>query len=121
MVDRVRAWMADEHRGALWLLHDGEDRLVVDERPSTGRRGLRLHGWQATAYDACDRVRTLTGLARVPALAAVGTERLGAFLSACVSQRIMVRDHDRYLALAVATPARAWQPAAQRAPLEALA
>jgi ribosomal peptide maturation radical SAM protein 1 len=121
VVDRVRSWMADEHRGALSLLPDGEDRLVLDERPSTGRRGLRLHGWQATAYDACDRVRTLTGLARVPALAAVGTERLGAFLEACVSQRIMVRDRDRYLALAVATPARAWQHAGQRAPLEAVA
>jgi ribosomal peptide maturation radical SAM protein 1 len=121
VVDRVRSWMSDEHRGALWLLHDGEDRLVLDERPSTGRRGLRLHGWQATAYDACDRVRTLTGLARLPTLAAVGPERLGAFLDACVAQRIMVRDRDRYLALAVATPARAWQPAAQRAPLEAVA
>jgi len=121
MLDRVRRWMSDQDRGALWLLDEGEDRLVLDERPPGGRRGLRLHGWQASAYDACDRARTLVGLARDPALAHVGADRVGAFLDACVSQRIMVRDADRYLALAVATPARTWRPSTQPMAMEAIA
>ena len=60
VVDRVQRWMADEHRGGCGCCDDGDDRLVIDERGPHGRRGLRLHGWQSVAYDACDRPRTLT-------------------------------------------------------------
>jgi ribosomal peptide maturation radical SAM protein 1 len=121
LVERVRRWMADERRGTLRLLHDGQGSLVVDDRPPAGRRGLRLHGWQVAAYDACDRVRTRDGLARMPELARVGADQLTGFLDACVAQRIMVRNRDQYLSLAVATPARAWQASDDRIAMEAAA
>jgi len=121
LVERVRRWMADEQRGALRLLRDGEDSLVVDDRAPAGPRGLRLHGWQVAAYDACDRVRTRDGLARMPALAHVGADQLSSFLDACVAQRIMVRNRDQHLSLAVASPARAWLAASDHDAIEAAA
>jgi hypothetical protein len=121
MLERVRAWMSDHQRGSLFVLDEGEDRLVIDDRQPAGRRGLRLHGWQADAYDACDRARTRTGLARAPELAHVGADQLSAFLDACVAQRIMLRRGDRYVALAVATPARAWRDAKKPVAMEEVA
>ena len=115
VLERLERWQADRSRGGLWVMHEGDARLVVDERPGFGPRAMRLHGWQATAYDACDRVRTVRGLTRMPELAGVGTALLAAFLDACVAGKIMLRSGDRYLALAVTRPARAWQPA-QAAP-----
>jgi hypothetical protein len=53
-------------------------------------------------------VQTLRSLMRLPELAGVDAGTLTAFLDACVDNRIMVRDGDRYLAIAVARPARAW-------------
>lgn len=108
MIERVRRWMGDPHRGSLIVLDEGEDRLVIDDRTAGGRRGLRLHGWQARAYDACDRVRSRSALARSPELAHVGAPTLDAFLDACVQERIMLRRGEQHLALAVTTPARAW-------------
>jgi ribosomal peptide maturation radical SAM protein 1 len=116
VVARIERWNSDDRRGGLWVMHEGDDRLVVDERPGIGPRGMRLYGWQATAYDACDRARTIAGLTRLPGLARVGAPVLAGFLDACVANRIMVRSGERYLALAVARPARAWtaDAAAQR-------
>ena len=108
VVERIERWNTDDARGGLWVMHEGDNRLVVDERPQSGPRGMRLYGWQATAYDACDRARTVAGLARMPGLARVGAKVLGGFLEACVANRIMVRSGERYLALAVSRPARAW-------------
>ena len=108
VVERIGRWNADGARGGLWVMHEGDDRLVLDERPRSGPRGMRLYGWQATAYDACDRARTVRGLARMPGLARVGPGVLAGFLDACVANRIMVRSGERYLALAVSRPARAW-------------
>lgn len=110
VIEQVQRWMADGRRGGLWLLEEGGDRLVVDERGAAGPRGLRLQDWQSVVYEACDRPRTLAGLARVPELIGVATDVIERFLDACVAQRIMLRSHDRHLALAVATPPRAWRP-----------
>lgn len=108
VVERIGRWNTDDARGGLWVMHEGDNRLVMDERPGSGPRGMRLYGWQATAYDACDRARTVAGLVRTPGLARVGTKVLSGFLDACVANRIMVRSGERYLALAVSRPARAW-------------
>jgi ribosomal peptide maturation radical SAM protein 1 len=109
VVAAVRRWMADDDRGGLWRLAADGGLLVVDERRRRPRRTVRLDGWQAAAYDACDRVRSLGGLRRE--LEDVAGEELAAFLDGCVRDRLMLRDGERYLSLAVTTPARAWTPA----------
>ena len=53
-------------------------------------------------------MRSLTGLQRE--LDGVAGDALAAFLDRCVRDRLMLPDGDRYLSLAVTTPARAWHP-----------
>ena len=112
-VEKVRSWMADQHRGALTRVNDGDGIVVVDDRAPPPRRTLRLRGWRARAYDACDRARSLTGLARDPALDDVAPDVLRPFLDRCVDARLMMRSSDSYLALAVHSPARAWSNGGQ--------
>ncbi len=108
-VDKARAWMADDRRGRLSQLDDGGGGIVLlDERPPPPARSLRLKGWRARAYSACDQMRSRSGLARLPELDGVPADRLGGFLDRCVKARLMVRSGDTYLGLAVHTPARAW-------------
>lgn len=108
VVDRIREWMADE--GGLWRVDSHHARVVLfDDRPPE-RRSLVLKGWQAAAYDACDRVRGGAALGRLPSLAGVSADALTSFLDGCVVERLMVRDGDRYLSLAVHRPSRAWTP-----------
>jgi ribosomal peptide maturation radical SAM protein 1 len=108
-VDKARAWMADDRRGRLSQLDDGDGGIVLlDERPPPPARTLRLKGWRAHAYAACDGLRSRSGLARLPELDGVPADRLGGFLDRCVNARLMVSSGDTYLGLAVHTPARAW-------------
>jgi ribosomal peptide maturation radical SAM protein 1 len=107
VVAAVRRWMREPVSGGLWRVGD-EDALLLDQR--SGRTtGLRLDGWRRAAYDACDRVRALPGLIREPSLCAVGADELVGFLDRCVRARVMLRDGDRFLSLAVRKPARAWR------------
>ena len=111
VVEAVKRWMDDGDRGGLWRVSSGDGvTRIVDERRGFPRRSLRLEGWRAAAYDTCDRVRSLAGLGREESLAGAGADALRGFLDACVDERLMLRDGDRYLALAVTTPARAWAP-----------
>jgi ribosomal peptide maturation radical SAM protein 1 len=108
-VDKARAWMADDRRGRLSQLDDGDGGIVLlDERPPPPARTLRLRGWRAHAYAACDQLHSRSGLARLPELDGVPADRLGGFLDRCVNARLMVRSGDTYLGLAVHTPARVW-------------
>jgi ribosomal peptide maturation radical SAM protein 1 len=107
-VEKVRSWMADKHRGALTRVNDGDGIVVLDDRAPAPRRTLRLRGWRARAYDACDRARSLSGLARDPALGDIAPDVLQPFLDRCVDARLMMRSDDSYLALAVHSPARTW-------------
>jgi hypothetical protein len=107
-VEKVRSWMADKHRGALTRVNDGDGIVVLDDRAPPPRRTLRLRGWRARAYDACDTARSLSGLARDPTLSDVAPDVLQPFLDRCVDARLMMRSSDSYLALAVHSPARAW-------------
>jgi ribosomal peptide maturation radical SAM protein 1 len=107
VIDAIRSWIAEGPRGGLWLRRSGDRVVISDERVPDTPRTLRLGGWRARAYEACDRVRSFTGLARDLGDVVVPGE-LRAFLDACVDARVMLRTGERYLALAVTTPARAW-------------
>ena len=110
LIDKVNAWMGDRRRGALWSVQGADGRtILVDDRPP-GRRSIPLEGWQASAYDACDRVQGRSQLGRAPELARVPAAALDGFLDWCVDQRLMLRRGERYLALAVHAPARTWTP-----------
>lgn len=104
---RVQRWMDEGPNGGLWLVEPDDHRGIVllHDRHGTPREALRLDGWQAQAYLACDSASTPAGLCRRAGLPVEESE-LVAFLDACVEHRLMLRRAGRYLALAVHTPPR---------------
>jgi ribosomal peptide maturation radical SAM protein 1 len=106
----VRAWTADRRRGALWARAEEGAVLLEDSRraPDTVPDVLRLDGWRAAVYLACDRARDLDDLLRLEAVQAAGAHRTDvvAFLSWARARRLVLRTGDRWLGVAVHRPAR---------------
>jgi ribosomal peptide maturation radical SAM protein 1 len=114
VLTRVQRWMDEGQNGGFWLVNDGSGSIVlVRDRTGAARETLQLHGWQADAYLACDRARSLAGLRRIAELADVDHGMLHGFLEWCVQQRLMLGQNGLYLALAVHTPPRIELPTAQ--------
>lgn len=117
LVPLLQRWQRDGGAGGLWMRAEGGEVEIVDERPWRGARVVRLDGWQARVYEACDRIRTEAQLrADVPEVAAAD---LAQFLTTLVDDALAVRSGDRYLALAVHRPARRLAP--RRPPIAVLA
>jgi hypothetical protein len=115
VVDRVRDWIDDGDRGGLWQIDAGDGELVLLDERGDRTRSLRLRGAAARAYDACDGIQSLSALMRRPELEGVSPAVLGAILDRFVAEGMMLRSGRRYLALAVRTPARAWNGEAEAA------
>jgi ribosomal peptide maturation radical SAM protein 1 len=112
----IQGWMDSGPRGAIWLSDagDGDLQLVVEREGRTG--SVRLAGWQARLYDACDRVRSHPALVALGAEHGVAADQVGTFLRWGVENRLMLEDTGRYLALAVHRPARTARPAPSAEP-----
>jgi hypothetical protein len=85
------------------------DIALTDRRSDgTGRRGdtVRLSGWQADVYDACDRVTSTRRLAALAGRDEASVAELRAFLARCREHRLLVSQGDHHLAVAVRTPPR---------------
>jgi len=79
--------------------------VVLRDRRGSPREALRLDGWQASAYLGCDAAISLGRLRRQTGVP-VDDEELRGFLDWLVDHQLMLRQDDRYLALAVHTPPR---------------
>jgi ribosomal peptide maturation radical SAM protein 1 len=101
----IDSWRGRHGDATFWMFSDGEAIVLADNR---GRkpRTARLEGWKAAVYDACDRGRTRAELDQLPDLADVASTELDAFLNRCLKTGAMMTDGERFLALAVAKPAR---------------
>jgi ribosomal peptide maturation radical SAM protein 1 len=106
VVRYIQEWQRREHGGDLWLIGRADDDLLIwDERTDWPGRKLRLEGWRATAYLACDQVRSRKGLyERIGDQ--VSSEEVDRFLSLMVKTGLMARTGDRFLSLAVHKPRR---------------
>jgi ribosomal peptide maturation radical SAM protein 1 len=80
---------------------------ITDTRPTAKQRLTLLHGWQIDLYDFCDQVRSITTIDRWLRENApeVLVSEAHEFLDQLVQLRLMARDGDRYLSLAVAVRA----------------
>jgi ribosomal peptide maturation radical SAM protein 1 len=105
------AWMHDSDTGALTVRTDEEtgDLQIVDTRRGLIEpRTAALHGWKAAVYEACDRSQLFATLAALPEVRRAGVPDidLQAFLARCVTFQLMTANGERWLSLAVHTPAR---------------
>ena len=105
MVRAVETWRRNHSPGALRLLSDGDARIIVDDRSSRSRTA-RLEGWKAALYDALDRGHTRAEIDLLDVLTDVDPADVDALLDRAVATGVVLLHGDRYLALAVHTPAR---------------
>jgi hypothetical protein len=118
-VDLAIGWMSDQARGSLEVSpgHGDAIRVVDTRRGLEQPRTATLRGWKAAVYESCDRSQLTRSLLSLPAVAAeeVAEADVLAFLHRCVTYQLMVTTGERWLSLAVHTPARTDpEPAAQR-------
>jgi ribosomal peptide maturation radical SAM protein 1 len=122
VLTRVQRWMDEGPNGGLWLVGGQDGAIVlVHDRSAAPRQTVQLDGWQAEAYLACDRARSVAGMRRTAELADVDDDQLCDFLEWCVQQQLMLTEGGRYLALAVHTPPRIELPTPQRRHVSAAA
>jgi hypothetical protein len=87
-------------RAKLEAEFDGEDVIVTDTREIARQKQFRLSGVRARVFALADVAATAPALARQPGLAGCGEEVQDA-LDSLVAHRLMTRDGERYLTLAV--------------------
>lgn len=113
-IDKLHEWRGIRDGGASELTYSAmpDGALVIDDtRPNALARRTSLRGWQRDLYDFCDQARPVSSIVRrlsvshEPDAAPPATEaEARAFLDHLVSLRLMARDCDQYLSLAI--PAR---------------
>jgi len=101
-VTLVRKWEEDTERGDLRqrVLPDGCLELL-DTRPGATRSRRVLASWHAATYLECDRVLTLERLQAQHFLAGISERELTGFLDELIADKLMVRNGDQVLSLAV--------------------
>lgn len=106
----TRVWMADPHRGALWMRSFDSRLHIVDGRRelASAPRRFVLDGWKAAVYLACDRAQELNVLMSLPEVegSSVGDDEIAGFLERATALQLMLNLSGRWLNLAVHTPAR---------------
>ena len=105
----IERWRIDEARGASLRSHSPAPGVLVieDSRANTPRSRVTLRGWQKDLYDHCETARALLSIRRAfldADPAACSAAELHELLDALVTDRLMARDGERYLSLAVAEP-----------------
>ena len=103
----VQGWQNDRETGALTATRRADGQLGLDDRRATATMlGVVLGGLEQAAYEFCDRAHTFDAIRlhlrrRFPDSSFEAPE-LRAFLESVVANRLMVRQGDRYLSLAIA-------------------
>ena len=103
----VESWIDGPDRGAPRVTRDADGSTILDDRGASPPRVRHLDDVEAAVYDACDGIcRRDALLARLeesfPDDARLA-EKIDAALTSFVEQRLMVRDGDRFLSLALQT------------------
>ena len=107
----VDGWRANPGTGSLRAIERPDGSLcLVDTRHGATQRETFLSGMDGEVYRFCDSVQSCRSVARhltkVYPTRRLDEPQVRGFLDALVSNRLMVRDGDRYLSLALGAPAR---------------
>lgn len=115
-LDKLEEWNRLRHDGQATLtMHASGDGLLVinDARPNAVQKQTTLYGWQRDIYEFCDQVRPLSAIrkhvaewlkgnaADGVAEAEISETQVRDFLNHLVSLRVMARDGEQYLSLAI--------------------
>jgi ribosomal peptide maturation radical SAM protein 1 len=105
----VEEWKSHRETGALSAIRTARGELqLLDTRHSASIPSLTLAGLEQAAYEYCDSVHSLSSVVRhlsgrFPGVA-FDANNVREFLDSAVANQLMLRQGDRYLSLALATP-----------------
>jgi len=104
VLQHLKDWSTVASRqGQLRAVYADGDLTLEDSREDTGSRSLKLSNWQSRLYEFCDQARSLTMIEswRSQHHPEIASDELDSFLERLVTSRLMVRDRDQYLSVAV--------------------
>lgn len=102
LLHEVARWMRAAKSSALFSVPAGDALCVFDLRPTARRELTVLHGLARVLHDACDASTNARALAESGRAACGATrEEVAAALDELVTDRLLLRDGERHLALAV--------------------
>ncbi|HXM42791.1 MAG TPA: RiPP maturation radical SAM C-methyltransferase [Bryobacteraceae bacterium] len=106
VLDRVREWQRDQ-TGDLIKRYGGDSELtLVDTRVNGAPRNYPLNGSQREIYDFCDEIQSGSSIADFAAARGAEPVSVDSFLRQLVESRLMLREGNQYLGLAVNTGRR---------------
>jgi ribosomal peptide maturation radical SAM protein 1 len=90
-------------KGQLRAFYSDRELIIKDSRHVDSETSVRLSGWQSRVYEYCDQVRSLKGIESwfSQKHADVPIGELHSFLARLVKLKLMARDHDQYLSVAI--------------------
>lgn len=96
-------WRSHYSPGALTTVKNDRILLIFDQRPGAGRSRHELEGWEREAYEYCDAAHSIQAIHRHLCKRGyeITEDSLRRMLEEWVALRLMVRDGDWYLSLAV--------------------
>lgn len=100
VIEQVEQW---RNRGGDLTKRYGADPelMVEDTRTPEAPRNYHFNGVQREIYDFCDEIQNRSGIAEFASARGAVADRVDAFLESLVSQRLMLREGNQYLSLAV--------------------
>ena len=115
VIDQVDQWKRNR-TGDLLKRYGGPSELTLeDTRVAGAPLNYPLKGKQQELYDFCDEIQTRSSIAAFAANRRADTASVDAFLQQLVDRRLMLREGNQYLGLAVDTSRRARPPMAAEA------
>jgi len=115
VLDQVREWQRNR-TGDLIKRYGGESELtLVDTRVNGNPRHYPLNGKQRELYDFCDEIQSRSSIADFAAARGAEPVSVDSFLQQLVERRLMLREGNQYLGLAVDPGRRRSSPMAGEA------
>jgi ribosomal peptide maturation radical SAM protein 1 len=100
VIEQVEHWR--QRNGDLIKRYGADPELMVeDTRTPECPQHYMFNGVQRELYDFCDEIQSRSGIAEFAASRGALAERVDAFLESAVSHRLMLREGNQYLSLAV--------------------
>jgi ribosomal peptide maturation radical SAM protein 1 len=103
LVERIQYWRDNYCPGALTSVSSEQVLVIHDRRPGSTRARLELEGMEKAAFEHCDKAHSLQAIHRHLLEVGYGLDReaLRHRLEGWVAERLMVRDGEWFLSLAV--------------------
>jgi len=101
VIDKVEEWRRN-HSGDLIKRYGGDPELMVEDSRTPGKPAFYpFNGVQREIYDFCDEIRSGSAIEEFTTARAIAPESVGPFLDNLVARRLMLREGNQYLSLAV--------------------